>query len=115
MTSVVVQSDGTYTGGISVAANGVISLTNAAPVGIHTITIRATDNCGATTDASFQLTVNNTAPTFTPAAAIARQQGSISAGAATVGSVSDGQTARQSDVDADRRRQRQRRQCRQHR
>lgn len=93
ISSVVVQSDGTYSGGISVAANGVISLTNAAPVGIHTITIRATDNCSTTVDASFQLTVNNTAPTFTPAAPIARQQGSINAGAATVGTVSDGQTA----------------------
>lgn len=91
--SVAVQSQGTYSGGISVAANGVVSLTNAAPVGVHTITVRATDNCGTTADATFQLTVNNTAPTFTPAAAIARQQGSPAGSAVTVGTVGDGQTA----------------------
>jgi hypothetical protein len=57
--SVAVQSTGTYTGGISVNnATGVISITNAAPVGAHTITIRATDNCNVTTDSSFTLTVN---------------------------------------------------------
>ena len=68
-------SQGTYTGTVSVnPATGVVSLSNAAPVGTHTITIRATDNCGfgnfadgskvrlsqstgATTDASFTLTV----------------------------------------------------------
>ncbi|NOT63798.1 MAG: hypothetical protein HOP19_26585, partial [Acidobacteria bacterium] len=54
---VVVQSAGTFTGTIAVNAAGVISLANAAPVGTHTITIRATDNCGATKDASFTLNV----------------------------------------------------------
>jgi len=54
-----VQSKGTYTGTINVNnSSGVVSISNAAPVGTHTITIRATDNCGATTDASFTLTVN---------------------------------------------------------
>lgn len=91
--SVVVQSQSAYTGGISVASSGVISLTNAAPVGIHTITIRATDNCGSFTDATFSLSVSNSAPTFTPAAAITRQQGSPGGVAVVVGSVSDGQTA----------------------
>jgi hypothetical protein len=57
--SVAVQSVGTYTGGIGVnSATGIISITNAAPVGTHTITIRATDNCNVTTDASFTLTVD---------------------------------------------------------
>ncbi len=91
--SVAVQSQGSYSGGISVANNGVITLTNAAPIGIHSITIRATDNRGTTADATFTVTVNNTAPTFTPAAAISRQQGSPGGAAVTVGSVSDGQTA----------------------
>jgi hypothetical protein len=91
--SIAVQSQGTYGGGISVAANGVIALTNAAPIGVHTITIRATDNCGTTADATFNLTVNNTAPTFTPAAAISRQQGSPGGAAVTVGTVSDAQTS----------------------
>ncbi len=53
------QSQGTYTGTISVnSATGAVSIGSAAPVGAHTITIRATDNCTATTDASFTLTVN---------------------------------------------------------
>ncbi len=50
ITSYAVQSQGTYTGTISVNSSGVVSISNAAPVGSHTITIRATDNCGATTD-----------------------------------------------------------------
>ena len=91
--SAVVLSDGSYTGGISVATSGVITLTNAAPIGIHSITIRATDNCGSATDASFNLSVNNSAPAFTPAAAISRQQGSPAGAAVFIGSVSDGQTA----------------------
>jgi uncharacterized repeat protein (TIGR01451 family) len=56
--SIVVQSQGTYTGTISVNnSTGVVSISNAAPAGTHTITIRATDNCGTTTDASFSLVV----------------------------------------------------------
>lgn len=56
--TIVVQSTGTYTGTISVNnATGVVSISGAAPAGAHTITIRATDNCGALTDASFMLTV----------------------------------------------------------
>ena len=37
---------------------GVVSISNAAPPGSHTITIRATDNCGLITDATFTLTVS---------------------------------------------------------
>ena len=59
---VVLQSQGTYTGTISVDnTTGVVTISNAAPPGTHTITIRATDNCGATTDATFTLTVNSPA------------------------------------------------------
>ena len=36
---------------------GIVSISNAAPAGTHTITIRATDNCGLITDATFMLTV----------------------------------------------------------
>ncbi len=58
--SFALQSQGTYTGTISVnSSTGAVSLSNAGPVGTHTITVRATDNCGATTDASFSLTVSN--------------------------------------------------------
>jgi hypothetical protein len=59
VSSISVQSTGTYTGTISVNnTTGVVSISNAAPAGTHTITIRATDSCGAFTDASFTLTVN---------------------------------------------------------
>jgi hypothetical protein len=58
VSSIAVQSVGTYTGSISVDnATGVISISNAAPLGAHTITIRATDGCTAITDASFTLNV----------------------------------------------------------
>ena len=42
----------------TVNGSGVVSITNAQPAGPHTITIRATDNCGAVTDASFTLNVS---------------------------------------------------------
>jgi hypothetical protein len=58
VTTIVVQSAGTYTGNVSVnSMTGVVSISNAAPAGMHTITIRATDNCGVFTDASFTLDV----------------------------------------------------------
>jgi hypothetical protein len=55
--SVVLQSQGTYTGTISVSGAGVVSISHAGPGGSHTITIRATDNCGVATDATFTLDV----------------------------------------------------------
>jgi hypothetical protein len=91
--SVAVQDTDTYTGTISVNGAGVVSISNAQPTGEHTITIRTTDNCGAITDATFDLQVDNTAPTFTPAGAIVREQGSVAGVAVTVGTVSDAQTA----------------------
>jgi hypothetical protein len=66
VSSIVKQSSGTFIGDISVnSATGTLSLTNAAPAGTHTITIRATDNCGATTDTSFTLTVGKVDQTIT--------------------------------------------------
>ncbi len=91
ISSFAVQSQGTYTGTISVNASGVVSISNAAPVGSHTITIRATDNCGSTTNATFTLTVNNTPPTITAAAALTRQRGSAGT-VNTIATVNDGQT-----------------------
>ena len=41
----------------TVNASGAVSITNAQPTGSHTITIRATDGCGVTVDASFTLNV----------------------------------------------------------
>ena len=94
--SIALLSQGTYAGTIGVNnSSGVVSLANLGPVGSHTIIVRATDNCGATRDASFVLTVNavNTAPTFTPAAALTRQQGSPSPGPAIIGTVADAQSS----------------------
>ncbi|HWW74099.1 MAG TPA: Ig-like domain repeat protein, partial [Pyrinomonadaceae bacterium] len=59
VSSIIVLSLGTYTGGVGVnATTGAVTLNNAAPAGAHTITIRATDNCGTATDATLSLTVN---------------------------------------------------------
>ncbi len=91
ITGYAVQSAGTYTGTISVNASGVVSISNAAPIGSHTITIRATDNCGATTDATFTLSVNNTAPTITAGAALSRSQGNAGT-VSTIATVSDAET-----------------------
>ena len=93
ISSVVVQSPGTYTGTLTVDIGGVISYANAAPVGTHTVTIRVTDNCGATRDAAFALTVSNSAPSMAPAPPISRQQGSAAGPAVTLGTLSDPDTA----------------------
>ena len=92
--SIVLQSAGTYSGTIAVDnVTGVVSISNAAPVGVHTLTVRSTDNCGSFTDSSFSLDVSNTAPSFTPEIGLSRQQGSAGGAAVSVGSVSDAQTA----------------------
>ncbi len=93
VSAIVVQSQGTYIGTISVNnSTGVVAISNAAPVGAHTLTIRATDNCGAVTDASFTLTVNNNLPQITAAAPLTRQQGSAGT-VSTIATVSDTETA----------------------
>lgn len=63
--SVALQSQGTYTGTISVtnSTTGAISVSNAKPAGANTITIRTTDSTGTFGDTTFQLTV--TCPTIT--------------------------------------------------
>ena len=77
LASVVVQSAGTYTGGLTVNAAGIVSLTNLQPVGTHVVTLRATDNCGALKDVSFTLSIA-CAPTTITAQPTAR---SVSANA----------------------------------
>jgi sugar lactone lactonase YvrE len=51
-----------FTGNITVQpTTGVVSVSNAAPGGTYSVTMRATDNCGAPRDASFTLTVGKIA------------------------------------------------------
>jgi trimeric autotransporter adhesin len=82
---------GTFVGNPSTFA---IAVSNAGPAGVYVVTVVATDNCGASTNTTVQLTVNaaNTPPTLTPATAITRQQGSA-ATSANVGTAADAQTA----------------------
>jgi trimeric autotransporter adhesin len=54
---IAVLSQGSFTGTVTVSETGVVSIGGAGPIGNHIITIRATDNCGLFTDASFQLNV----------------------------------------------------------
>ena len=61
----------------TVNAAGVVSITNALPTGAHIITVRATDNCGAPTDASFTLTVGCPTITVTPSALPAAFAGTL--------------------------------------
>lgn len=90
ISSVLVQNRGSFTGTVAVNSAGEVTIANAAPSGIHNLTIRATDNCGASTDATVRLVVN-TLPTITPAATIARQAGSP-ASSSVIATVSDAET-----------------------
>jgi hypothetical protein len=88
-------SNGTYTGGFSLnTSTGQVQLSNASPVGNHVITIRIIDSCGAIRDVNLNVTVLqvNTAPSFTAAASIIRQQGSPAGSAVQLGTVADGQS-----------------------
>ena len=86
------QSQGAYTGWITVDPNnGQVWIEHARPQGAHTITIRATDNCGATTDTSFSLQVVDAAPLIAPVG-MARQQGNPASNS-TIATVSDLESA----------------------
>lgn len=60
VTGIVVQNvtPSTAPGTLTVNSAGVVTVPNNVPVGVYTVTIRATDNCTATKDATFTLTVN---------------------------------------------------------
>ena len=64
ITGYAVQAGHGLTTSAAVDSSGVVSITNAQPSGAHTITIRATDNCDAFTDASFTLNVGVAPPTL---------------------------------------------------
>ncbi|MDF7818748.1 choice-of-anchor Q domain-containing protein [Runella sp. MFBS21] len=53
-----IQSSGTYSGSVSVNNSGVVSFNNVQPTGNHIIIIRASDDCGAYTDASFNINIS---------------------------------------------------------
>lgn len=91
VTSVIVQSPGTFTGSVNVSTTGVVSISGAAPSGVHTIIIRAADNCGVNRDATINLTVN-ALPTITVTSGLSRTAGTTAWGAA-VATVSDSETA----------------------
>jgi CSLREA domain-containing protein len=70
--SIVVQSAGMFTGKLSVdPVTAVVSVSNTAPAGTDNVTIRATDNCGTFTDATFALTVNAASCTAPPSGMVA--------------------------------------------
>ncbi|MEY3283064.1 MAG: hypothetical protein RIR86_1077, partial [Acidobacteriota bacterium] len=91
VTVIAVHSQGTYTGAVSVnPSTGLVTITGAAPAGTHTITIRATDNCGATTDATISIIVNGL-PMIMPVSGISRTIGSGLANS-TIATVNDAET-----------------------
>jgi uncharacterized protein (TIGR03437 family) len=59
ITSITANASPAFTGTLSVnPATGVVSIGNAGPVGNYIVTVTATDNCGATSERTFSLTVN---------------------------------------------------------
>ncbi len=65
-TSVVVQSVTPASGGtVTVGPTGVVTISNPTITGAHVVTVRATDNCGAFTDASFTFNVTGGCPAIT--------------------------------------------------
>jgi hypothetical protein len=83
LTATAAAFTGTFSGN---AATGVITVTNANPPGSYSVTVTATDNCGATSTATFTLNVNNP-PTIT-GATTSRQQGSA-ASSSQIATVND--------------------------
>jgi uncharacterized protein (TIGR03437 family) len=82
-----------FTGTLSLnQATGIITISNAGPVGTFAVTLMATDLCGASSSTSFTLTVlNNTPPIITVAPPISRIQGS--SGTIGIAVISDAETA----------------------
>ncbi len=59
VTAVTATASAGFTGALSAnSSTGAVTITNAAPIGTHTITVTARDNCNAAVTQSFTLTVN---------------------------------------------------------
>ncbi|HNG31486.1 MAG TPA: putative Ig domain-containing protein, partial [Blastocatellia bacterium] len=80
---------GSFSGNTS---TGAVTISNAGPSGTYTVTVTVTDNCGATTQQTFTLTVN-AAPTITAGGTFTRQQGSPAGTAVQIATVGDLETA----------------------
>ncbi|MBX7223295.1 MAG: hypothetical protein K1Y36_25510 [Blastocatellia bacterium] len=96
VTSLVLQGQVGFTGTVQVNSRGVVTISNAGPLGgPFTIIIRATDNCGSSTDASFQVSVQggNTQPTITPVGVTQQEGGPVlNSTIANVNDVEDAET-----------------------
>ncbi len=58
ITNLTVSASAGFTGTVAAnLADGKVTINNAGPLGMHTITVKATDNCGEMTTTSFTLTV----------------------------------------------------------
>src|SRR5262249_37639651 len=85
--SVTAAASAGFTGTFTTStATGAVTINNAGPAGMYTITVTVTDNCGATTQKTFMLVVN-TAPTIN-AVANSRQKGSPASNS-TIATVND--------------------------
>ncbi len=92
---IAIQSAGTFAGTLSVDTSGNISVSNAGPIGLHTITIRSTDNCGAFTDSTISINVFTDLPSVEfSAATFGGPESSI----VTVGVLRTGDLSGSSDV-----------------
>lgn len=60
-----VQVQGNFLGNMLADATGKVTISNAHPAGSYTVTVTATDNCQASTQRSFTLTVNKATPVIT--------------------------------------------------
>lgn len=90
--NITVGASGAYTGTVAVSpTTGVVTIGNAGPMGPHTITVTATDNCGTQTVTAFTLTVGSVGTPSLQTTGVARTRGQSAS--APIGTASDPDTA----------------------